>query len=470
MEEFNLHDSGDLKQAWQAIIKNTSVLDDETRSKVYSKLQSIRCYSLDCEDAKRMNFGLGTVGRYNPHVNCLYMLNDGSERLPSTLVHELLHGVSNNYKGIDGFYFASRYKVESEDKCTLNGVFHGNKTLSEGVTEFLACEFLGMKNTKTAYYDFVNIVKYMASAIGYKKLMTYYFNNDIEGFLSNVQEAFHLKDQYLIDKLFYYMDKEDDELSKFSSYYDSTLAQRCQELLLEMEMNRVLFEHKDEIKTNKDIFSFINLEEFYKKLNSGWGEIRNKDVVYNKARMLDEFLRTGDYRDKAENLLYLVFATHKNLIDYNTIKKIPSNYITMLTDLYNKDLLFSLPDQETPLDFNMSLFSSFMNKLHDQNGKIDLSNYSKVDKFDFMTNVLYNPYDKNYFEHFYPKDLVWYISENNNVIKSRLNTTDFSKYMNDYAKEHNDFESNKGFLKLLHDLKTSKSVSDVEIKVEVLEK
>ena len=114
-----------------------------------------------------------------------------------------------------------------------------NNAINEGINEFLTCKFLGKEDTQTAYFDFVNIAKYFASAIGYENLMTYYFNNDLEGFKSNIKDVFYLKDTYLIDKLFCYMDKQYDELTNRGRPYDIVFVNRCQELIFEMEMNRV---------------------------------------------------------------------------------------------------------------------------------------------------------------------------------------------------------------------------------------
>ena len=465
MEEFNLHDSEDLKQAWQAIIKNTSVLDDETRSKVYSKLQSIRYYYISAEEADKYKVGSAAAAFYDNISNATYFINGLHGHLPTAIVHELLHGVSYNKDDqLHGLFFLRGY-ISKEN---ISQSFTGNLAFNDGITEYLACNFLGYENSNSAYFDFVNIARYLSNAIGYEKFMTYYFNNDIDAMEKDIQNAFHLKDQYLVDKLFYYMDKGNDELKRISNIYDSIFARRCQEVLLEMEMNKILFEHKDEINTNNEIFNFIDIQKFYEQLNSGYGMYYNKDIVYNRTIMLDDFLQTGSYNSKPSENCQLINAIYKRNI--KNLKSIPIKDIVMLTDLLNSSLTFSFSNKETPLNLNIKLFSSFLNGLKDENEKIDLNNFSKSQKFDFMTNILYNYHQKDFSKYFYPKDLVWYTNYNNSSRQTIFNNKKFVEHIYD---EYGDIRGiiPNSYDKYYNSIKKRKQkFNKTEEKVKVLEK
>ena len=65
MQEFEKKDYEIIKTLQQIIIKNTSILDRKTRSKVYSRFQSVGYSYIDYEEAKKFGVNLYSIAFYS---------------------------------------------------------------------------------------------------------------------------------------------------------------------------------------------------------------------------------------------------------------------------------------------------------------------------------------------------------------------------------------------------------------------
>ena len=422
-----------IKQAQQIILEKTSVLDEETRSKVYSKLQAIKFYQVNMEEARQFGVSFSTAAFYANTTNAVYLV-EGKNALPklSVLTHELLHAVST--KGlINGFFFGLMYGVEA-----FSQIFYRYNAITEGITELTACNFLGISETQTAYFDFVAIANYLCESLGTDKVLHHYFNSDLDGFKTTIRKHYHLLDNYLIDKLFFLMDKRYDELDNTVLIHNSAYAKRCQEILIEMEMNKALFEHRNEIKNTDDIFKYVDLKSIHDKINIGLCKHFNKKIThdkYDKEIMIDDFMSLDDYENKHVDI-YNVLVSAFSKKDNSLIENLSPKEIVMMTDLLNSKFTFSLSqDGGMPLNFRKNIYKSTLNKLCDDNGKISLKSFSISEKYDFITNILYNSLGETTFEYFYPKDLVWYTNHNNLARYKKLYSASFVAYVYDHFEE-----------------------------------
>ena len=276
-----------IRRLQQVLLENTSTLSDKLRSEIYSRFNDVRYFLVDFNDD---NYSNNTLAYYSNSDGNIYLMDKNyhvaeknlsqreKERLLATIsnpitdvviLHEMIHSVTRRYDPFSvinnvclgyrtkkiGHSFTGNTKITFQDNIALN----------EGATEFYAQKFLNAESGNYVFY--VQLYKILSNVCGYEKLKEAYFSSDINKFKGVVKDAFHLKDDVLIEKLLQQMDivqRFAEQTHSVSEYLP--LVTNCFRTLTEMQINKMKVEAKATSKTNAE-FAKKFKDEFDKLLS-----------------------------------------------------------------------------------------------------------------------------------------------------------------------------------------------------------
>ena len=419
MEKFNQSELDLIKQSQQTIIKNLNTLDVNTRSRLFSKFQDISYKKIGFYETDNYGVPLTSAACYFPHKNTIYIVDSETANYMNLeiLLHETIHAVSddsNDDRRKTGLSIDEFKNLHNN----MLAYFHEYVGINEGLTQFFTKKFIDLKEGG-AYIIEVNIVELLSETCGYENLKELYFNNNLTGLKNLIKQKYHLKDYNLIDKLFSQLDVLTNTEELFNYHY-SSLIKSCYETMLQMEtIKRSFEENKNTTLTDEEIENYLSKFINHKR-GCNYEVIEN--IIKNKNNLLQKDSSNKHsisfYRTLAANIVESIINNNETKL-YLYKNKLGANALDVLKIL-NHCIAFAKDDEM--LD-NYEIFESYLNLLHDKNGKICLDKFNDIEKYEFIANSMFGPYknsEKGY-KHFYVKDLIQFINNDLNEYKAFLN-------------------------------------------------
>ena len=451
MQEFEKKDYEIIKTLQQIIVKNTAVLDRKTRSKIYSKFQSVGYSYLDSEEVKKFGVNLYSIAFYSSKTNRIYIIKDKNKVLePEVLMHEMIHSISDTQQWSerkDSMVYRSGViqhctNLPAKD-ATVYSINRHNYGINEGITEFINSKFL---DNKTIRYIFeVNITNLLSDEIGYDNLLNCYFNNDADKLKELIRDAFHLPNNYLIDKLFMQFDVFCN-LSKanINRYESIPIVKNCYETLIKMNIIKTQFINKENIENKEDVFKYFDINKYLHKheimINE---EIFNdffiNDLIKNQYRLLNDLNDEAGYDNVNGITTYVVELLRQNKTD--EILQISKSGKTCVKVIQK---LNSLTDYAVNNNGQMEVVkkkeiaNKFLSLLLGKDGKINFQYFTDTEKYEFIMNSLFGPFDKDKenYKYFHPKDLIDFINYGSTEYKYFVSEKPFN-YISNYTDKIN---------------------------------
>lgn len=448
MQEFEKKDYEIIKTLQQIIVKNTAVLDRKTRSKVYSRFQSVGYSYIDSEEAKKFGVNLYSIAFYSSKTNRIYIIKDRNKILePEVLMHEMIHSISDSQEW-DVSKNTLLYKsgiiqnltIIPEKVGEIYTINRYNIGINEGITEFINSKFL---DNKTIRYIFeVNITNLLSDEIGYDNLLNCYFNNDPDKLKALIQNAFHLPNQYLIDKLFMQIDVFCNLSKTNINKYDAIpVIRNCYETLLKMNIIKTQQANKSKIKNKEDVFNYFNIRQYLSQhdidLSIEWfNYLIIDDLVKNQFHLLNNLEDTEGYNNINSISTYIVQSLRQNQSDkLSGLGKSGKTCVKVIQKLNSFTDYAVKNNGQMELVKKNEIENKFLSLLLGKDGKINFEHFTDTEKYEFILNSLYGPYDgdKENYKYFHPKDLVDFINYGNTEYKYFISEKPFiyiSNYLN----------------------------------------
>ena len=423
MKDFETKIAEKIKNMQQVVLQNTASLSDVVRAKVYSKFQNIKYKILQPSDFGARVGAKGSSAFFSAEDNAIYFLDYGQEEIQDVLLlHEMLHALStDNYlnqkslsNNVSGFRNIKLFT--HKNSLVISSRY---RSINEGATQYFAEKFLNIQSS-TAYPFEVHIFSLLCRECGFEKLKNAYFSNQILGVKNIIREGFHLKDDYLIDNLFTFLDIFGVIFNNDDKYYKNLpLIKNCYITILQMKLNKLMAEYGDKY-TKEDIIKNINVQ-YYLLTNSNlfmksflqsfFADLdRNKELFLNNN---DKQKFGIDFVSKL-SVLFAEGVLNQD-IDFleNNLKNFKANALGILKQLCSENVYCKKDESGQYVKItNAKLIDIFLGYLHNQNDKIDLSDLSSNEKYQFISLALFNNYQNNEkrYCHFNSNDLVDYIN------------------------------------------------------------
>ena len=457
MLEFSNSDLETIKEAEQVIIKNLNTLDEETRSRLFSRLQNIRFKKIGYYETNEYGVLYHTFGFFSTEDDSVYIVDGVTKNNAqmNILVHEILHYLTHVSKESERLVGFHRLRLKYYDNY-LTAYFNNNIGINEGLTEFFACDFLNNLDSESAYIYEIQTVKILSEVCGKENLKRVYFNNDFDGFRKLIKNKYHLKDYALVDKLLNYIDLSNNSVrTSFRDRFKQPIIKSIYETLLQMEINRRSYlQKKDVILSDDEIRHFLN--RFYS--NQSYAEksqsiieniVKNKHLLYLNDTNKHDNKYYQNLTSKIVNALY----DENKLMLYFCKRRIGKRALNVINTLNQtvgyKKLSHSLD--------NSNNYKKFLDLIADKNGKINLDNYNKREKYEFLTNVLYtvntSKENKDYYKYFKTDDLVEYINNNLEEYKLFCNPDAMSYIYEDFDKVSPEVKEQQEFIAEYYNLR-----------------
>ena len=431
MENFESQIAEKIKRLQQVVIEKTSTLDDSTRAKVYSKFQSIKYKILDGNTFVSKLGVKDSTAFFHPVDNTIYFMDYGQTEVQDVMIlHEMLHAISTSQhekvNNADNYVSGFRYTKALKRNDSLMLSFR-NRGINEGATQFFAENFLNIQGTNVYPFE-VHIFSILCDECGMGKLKNAYFANGIETVKNVIKDGFKLKSDKLVDDLFAYMDIFGVVFNKSSKYFKNLpIMKNCYNTLLKMKINKLMAEDgykhsQEEIVKNFSVKNYLSknqnmiLSNFFYSFFIDMERNKLDHLCDEKVSLLPEYKQSFgvDFVAKISEL----FADGVLSQDFdfleNHLKHLWDNKLGILKNLCSENTYCQKAENEFQYKTisNSFLIDIFLGYLHNENDKIDLSDFSKDEKYQFISLALYNNYDNqsHRYKHFYPKDLVEFIN------------------------------------------------------------
>lgn len=484
-----------LSRLQKVLIENTSTLSDKLRSEIYSRFNMVRYFLLDSSDEYYYKNAIAYFSSYdcniyimdhNYHIAEKNISQKEAERLLATMpnpvtdaviLHEMIHSVSCK-KGLIFNEIKNGYHVIKEN-VSLNRftkmLFNENKALNEGATEFYAQSFL--KQETPNYIFFTQIYRILSDVCGYENLKEAYFSADIQKFKDEVKKSFHLKDDTLTEKLLRQMDIVFTASSKTKTIFNHIpLIKNCFETLTKMQVNKIREEVKHTSKTDKefaenfkkefdnfDIYNFIMKDACF--VSRIWlSEISNQ-IEKNKKVLLTDYIKQKHSQQLLRNVTV-------DIVD--SIKCKDASKLLYFKEKLGDDKLEVLRLLNQPITIkhvgnrcdNSIAIADYLKLISDKNRKIDFKDFRQEDKFEFMSIVLFSPYEilENSYQYFYLKDIQDYLNNQESTYTRFLDDLDAMEYIEPIIPNLNDsIKSDQNFMMQYRLVKNDKKMNDLDL-------
>lgn len=478
MQDFGEKDLELIKTLQQIIIKNTAVLYNDTRSKVYSKFQSIGYSYIDSEEAQKLGAGVFSIAFYSSNTNKIYIIKEKNKTLaPNVLLHEMIHSISDaqewNLDKEKGYLYKSgiieNITYVKEKNLIPYSINKNNVGINEGFTEFLTSKFL---DYESGSYSFeVHITKFISDAIGFENLMQCYFNNNANQLKKLIRTAFYLPNDYLIDKLFLQLDILCNYSKTGCDRYNSIpIIKSCYETLIKMNLVKTQYINNNYIKDEKDTFKFFDIRKYLhtheiKNLGSKFDDMLIDDLVNNRYSLLNGLDDSSGYKDIGSMTSYVVEQLYNNKFDeVSYIIRSGKSCLKVLQTLNTITDYGTIIDNQIKLIDKSIIINKFLSCLAGKDKKIDFQYFTETEKNEFILNSLYSPYnkDKENCKYFGAVDLVDFVNSGATEYKHFLNDKTF-EYIKPCFKHINaDLYFKKDFFNYAFKNMNSKSLNDNE--------
>ena len=433
MDDFESKNVAVIDYVNKTLIKYLSDINDDARSRVYSKLQNAKYAYINSEEAKKMGAKITSVAFYSPKKNKIYFISDSGQVMPTNfLTHEMMHYLSDNTVFADKMTYddikvgLTLYDIEKRNVKTGGPIKHNVYkycALNEGVTEFLTRKALKLSGGNNYLFQ-TDIISHISDVIGEDNIKNYYFNNDHKGLFKCIRKKYHLKNDELLEKLLLQMDIITN-LNEHGKYIDTTFPTitACYETLLTMEVNRQMVENKSKIKTPIDVYKYFDIKNYLEK--NSFVELKYKYLfdnmlipclLKNKSKLTQGIGKINYSKAYSFATDVITCLFEKKWVDVGYLRYYPDAVIQLM-QYFNTNSGFyeTLEDHQSVLLAKQEYIKKFLYCLRNEDKKIDLSGYTDKQKYDFISNVIYCPYDdkKEFYKLFNPKDLVKFINNDN---------------------------------------------------------
>ena len=398
-----------VKKLQKVILTNIVNCSDETRKNAINQFKNVKFDVLSEIDLMEMGESASAAAFFDEDKNTI-VINSAfinAKFFEHLLLHEMFHAYSFNNKKT-GFYYKDDVSYDKKFSNRLHNCKVSTKMfemLNESATEFYATMFSDQK--MVSYTFLLPIYGNLSEVCGFDKLANLYFSNNTTEMVNLVKESFHLKDDYLINKLFMQMDQSFN--SKNGSTNKSYLS-NVYRTLIDMHIEKLNAESGRKL-SNSELCKSINVDKIIKSA----GSLRYEDVFEfnNIKNNLESYIKNYSQTKNTINFDELKFKMDNFICDrllgnktanYAEYKEYFSKHLLDCILYLGQSHICKIDSYKLNPDLQINEFLNFM---HDKNRHIDLSNLSNNDKELFIKSVLENKKHNviNPEKHFYDFDL-----------------------------------------------------------------
>ena len=382
-----------VKKLQKVILANIVNCDDDVRMNVLKRFKDIK-FNVVSEIDLLERGESPTIAAYLDHPTKTVIINSAYLNKPyfeHLLLHELFHAYSLNGEDT-GFFTKEHNKIVKTNKSGKQVVFEvelvKNSMMNEAATEFYATLFSDKEIL--SYPLFVPVYQNLSDVCGFDKLSNLYFSNNSAKMIEEIKNAYHLKDIYLIKKLFVQMDQCFDLMKGKTN---NELIVEIYKTLVDMNIQKINFENEktfasEELKWIVNLDSIIDVHSICsdEKLN----------IFNNIKKELKAYIENYDYKTEVDsfektklmvdNFISDIFTFGKNS-NYNEYKQYFKNNLVDVVRYLDQNVYYNFDGYTTNIDLPIN---EVLNFLKDENGRIDISHLSNQDKKVFINSILNN--------------------------------------------------------------------------------
>lgn len=413
MRPFDSEDKKFVKEVQQILLRNTADLNDDIRARIYTAFNNVNYKYLTSQEADERKL-LNSIAFFSTQDRTIYVVNGRFLNLRHALLHEMIHSVTSPDKFHSGF--ANIFVKFSESGNSQ--IMTSNAAINEAATEFYATIFTGDYG-KCGYQHYVHIYNYLSEVCGYNNLKNAYFACDLNAFKNIVATSFNLDNTALVDKLisqletlhFYGANKTDNKALMLLSECYFTLVQ----------MTFCKLKHENPNLPNNIIANMIDVNNITKPMQNSEEFIKRilnvmRVQLYDQLLCLDD-LTPAQYRSNRvnENAMLKFVDNMDNPEFFKRHKQYIAKYLPdLLMQFFKRQTLYDGQNYSIKLS---DVYTKIVSTLFDDNGKLDLSQLSQIDRRRAMTIMLLGPFAESckLYDHLKPKDVVEYVNNNRNA-------------------------------------------------------
>ena len=399
-----------IKKLQKLILTNIVTCSDKTRKNAINQFKNVKFEIMSEIDLTEMGESASVAAFFDESknsitINSMYLDSLYFEHL---LLHEMFHAYSfNNNK--TGFYFIENVQYDKNffnrcHNCTF--VTKKFEMLNESATEFYATMFSDKK--MVSYTFLLPIYGNLSEVCGFDKLLNLYFSNNTIAMLNLVKKSFHLKNDYLVNKLFMQMDQS---FNIKTGLFNKSYIPYVYRTLIDMHIEKLNVEIGRKL-SNSELCQLIDIDKIIKSA----GLLRYDDI--NEFNIIENNLKNyiKNYNDPKKTIDFdeLKFKMDNFICDrllgnktanYCEYKKYFSEHLLDCILYLGQSNICKIDSYRLNSDLQINEFLNFM---HDKNKHIDLSNLSEGDKDLFIKIILENKKHNiiNPEKHFYDYDLI----------------------------------------------------------------
>ena len=374
-----------VKKLQKVMLANVLYCNDDVRPSIIAKFKDVKYRFLTKEEFEEKELSKSIAAFFSPKNNeiCINPNNRLNDReFQQILLHEMLHAHSFGGK-TTGLSFE-----ENRDVTNSEYVNHFKfRMIDECATEFFTSSFLN--KSMLSYKKFVPIFASLSNVCGYEKFMTYYFTNNHKKFVEAIMESYHLKDDYLINKLFMQMDQC---FNLEKGFENSVLLKEAYKTLCEINIQKLNFENGKKL-SNEELLSKMDLNQILNIFETKDWETAEylRDIKKDLKQFVKNYVpqKQTDFKQVEKTVVSFVLDRlncNKNA-NYDEYKKYFQNNLCDVLLYLDQNITFNVNNYGLSNDLAIN---EVLNFLHDESNHINLSNYSKDEKHYIVNSIMQN--------------------------------------------------------------------------------
>ena len=307
------------------------------------------------------------------------------------LLHEMFHAYTYNNRKT-GFFDIETSQLAKQTQSTKQVVFEvynqKYEMLNESATEFYATMFSDKKIL--SYSLFVPIYANLSENCGFDTLSNLYFANNTPKMIEQIKNVFHLKDDYLIKKLFMQMEQC---FNLKTGETNNSLLVEMYKTLVDINIQKLNFVNNKKL-TGNELIENINLDQI---IDTKYISVFDKIQILNRIKLeLNDYISDYIYKENLNN-----FETTKQMVDdfifdrfvygkklnYGNYKEYFNNNLIDVILYLDQNITYKV--DRYALNDNLAIIE-VLNFMHNETNHIDISHLASKDKKVFLNSVMNN--------------------------------------------------------------------------------
>ena len=376
-----------IKKLQKLILSNVICCESDVRPNIISRFKEVNYRNLTEKEMKELNVPDTAAGYFEILTDsiCINPKLANANNFEHILLHEMLHAHSYDKQFGTGYSYVTMQETSKFDNVIVK---RHNILINEAATEYYASVF---KNEPTISYQLlIPIYQHFSDVCGFEKLMTYYFSNDYKKLYETIVDKYHLKDDYLVKKLFMQIEQGFDY--KTSSVNWPALVETYQ-TLVEINIQKLNFENGTKLN-NTELLEKLNFNKIL-SINDEINVSVAKYLELIKKNMKKYIFTRKDYEEKIDfDLISTIvdnFVFHRlnatKDVDYQLYKNFFNDNLCDVLLYLDQNVEYIFDGHAMNPDLAINEVLSF---LRDERGIISLKHLSKNERHRFVNLYVNN--------------------------------------------------------------------------------